>query len=97
MFTGKSESELLEFADKIKPIMTEAVAQYNDRSEYISMYGPMPCSVSKLMGKHRVHITIKCKSADKIQNSLRYAVSKLMKKAKSGITVYVDVNPVNFI
>lgn len=97
VFTGKSESELLEFADKIKPIMTEAVAQYNDRSEYISMYGPMPCSVSKLMGKHRVHITIKCKSADKIQNSLRYAVSKLMKKAKSGITVYVDVNPVNFI
>ena len=87
----------MKFADGIKPIMTEAVAIYGDRQEYVSMYGPTPCSVPKLKGKYRVHLTVKCKSADKIRNSLGYALGKLMTKAKKGVSVYVDVNPVNFI
>ena len=92
-----TENEMLQFADGIKPLLTEAVRKYDERKNYISMYGPMPCSVSKIKDKHRIHITVKCKSADSIRNSLGEALSVLMKNAKKDISVYVDVNPVSFI
>ena len=97
VFTGADENEMLQFADGIKPLLTEAVRKYDERKNYISMYGPMPCSVSKIKDKHRIHITVKCKSADSIRNSLGEALSVLMKNAKKDISVYVDVNPVSFI
>lgn len=97
VFTGDNDKNIISFADGIKPYLTEAVAKYNERQNYISMYGPSPCAVAKIKDKYRVHITIKCKSADSVRNSLSYALKKLMRETKQKISVYVDVNPVSFI
>lgn len=97
VFTGESEEGILEFAEGIKPLMTEAVALYNERKNYIAMYGPVPCSISKIKNKYRFHITVKCKSADSVRSSLSYAMGKLMQKAPSGVSAYVDVNPISFL
>ena len=97
IFTGENEKGIIEFAEGIKPLMTEAVKIYNERENYIAMYGPMPCSIAKIKDKYRFHITIKCKSADSVRDSLSYALLKLMAKGKKGISVHVDVNPVSFL
>ena len=97
VFSGENENGIIEFAESIKPLMTEAVKIYNERENYIAMYGPMPCSIPKIKDKYRFHITIKCKNADSVRNSLFYALCKLKEKNKKGISISVDVNPVNFL
>jgi len=97
IFTGENEKEILEFAEGIKPLMTEAVKIYPQRESYIAMYGPMPCSIAKIKDKYRFHITIKCKSAHSVRDSLFYALSKLMARGRKGISVHIDVNPVSFL
>ncbi len=97
VFTGGNENKIYEFADSIKKLMTVSVDKYNERKEYISMYGPSLCTVGKIRDKYRFHILIKCTKAEKIKKSLFEALKELMKKAPSDIAVSVDVNPVNFI
>ncbi len=97
VFTGNEEQKIFEFADSIKKLMTVSVDKYDERKYYISMYGPSPCTVAKIRDKYRFHILIKCTKSEKIKKSLFEALSLLMKKAPSDITLSVDVNPVNFI
>jgi len=97
VFTGDNEQKIYEFADGIKKLMTKSVDKYNERKNYISMYGPSPCTVGKIREKYRFHILIKCTKSEKIRKSLSEALTNLMKKAPSDITMSVDVNPVNFI
>ncbi len=97
VFTGDDEKKIFEFADSIKKIMTFTVDKHNERKNYLTMYGPSPCTVGKIRDKYRFHILIKCTKSEMIKKSLFEALSLLMKKAPSDITVSVDVNPVNFI
>ncbi len=97
VFTGDNEKKIFEFADSIKKLMTVSVDKYGERKEYISMYGPSPCTVAKIRDKYRFHILIKCTKSEKIKKSLFEALELLMKKAPADITLSVDVNPVNFI
>lgn len=97
IFTGSDEKKLFSHAESIKKHMTKAVDEHDERKHYISMYGPVPCSVAKIKDKYRFHILIKCTKAQNIKTSLFEALKNLMKTASSDITVSVDVNPVNFI
>lgn len=97
VFTGNDERKIFSHADGIKKYMTKAVDFYDERKHYISMYGPVPCSVAKIKDKYRFHIMIKCTKTKNIKKSLFEALRNLMKTASSDITVSVDVNPVNFI
>jgi primosomal protein N' (replication factor Y) len=97
IFTGDNDAKILEFAERIKSILTEKVDLYNERENYIAMYGPTPCAISKIRDKYRFHILIKCKSSEKIRRSFSEAIKELIKKGGYDINVAVDVNPVNFI
>lgn len=98
IFTGVDEQKIFSMADGIKQIMTEKVDFYGERGEYIAMYGPTPCGISKIRNQYRYHILIKCTGADRVQQSFSEAVKTLILANKSNdITVSVDVNPVNFL
>lgn len=97
IFTGNDEKKIFSFADSLKKYMTSAVDGHNERQHYISMYGPVPCSVAKIKDKYRFHILIKCTKAQNIKTSLFEALQNLTKTSSSDIVVSVDVNPVNFI
>lgn len=98
IFTGTDEKSIYQMADGIKKIMTEKVDFYGERKEYLAMYGPVPCGISKIRNQYRYHILIKCTRADKIQTSFCESVKQLILSHKNNdITVAVDVNPVNFI
>ena len=98
IFTGSDEKRIFSMADGIKQIMTEKVDFYGERKDYIAMYGPVPCGVSKIRNQYRYHILIKCTRADRVQTSFSEAVKTLiLANTKNDITVSVDVNPVNFL
>lgn len=98
IFTGTDEKKIFQMADGIKQIMTEKVDFYGERGQYIAMYGPTPCGISKIRNQYRYHILIKCTGADRVQQSFSEAVKALILANKSNdITVSVDVNPVNFL
>ncbi|MBQ7951382.1 MAG: primosomal protein N' [Clostridia bacterium] len=98
IFTGTDEKKIFSMADGIKKIMTEKVDFYKEREQYIAMYGPVPCGISKIRNQYRYHILIKCTSATKVQTSFSEAVKTLILANKANdITVVVDVNPVNFL
>ncbi|MBO5409121.1 MAG: primosomal protein N' [Clostridia bacterium] len=98
IFTGTDEKKIFSMADGIKQIMTEKVDFYGERKDYIAMYGPVPCGVSKIRNQYRYHILIKCTRADRVETSFSEAVKTLILANKSNdITVSVDVNPVNFL
>ena len=76
-----------EFLNALKKIHTE---QYSDLK--IIVLGPVAPRVSKVGGKFRNRIIIKCRN----NKRFREMISKLLKdtdKSKNNISIYVDINP----
>ena len=80
-----------EFLNALKNLHTE---QYSDLK--IIVLGPVAPRVSKIGGKFRSRIIIKCRN----DKRFREMISKLLKdfdKNKNNISVYVDINPESLI
>jgi len=97
IFTGKDPEKIIEMAEGIKALLTKNVDLYKERENYLAMYGPVPCGISKIRDKHRFHILVKCKSAEAIKQSFSESIKELIKKNSYEINVSVDVNPVSFL
>ena len=97
IFTGKDDNKILEMAEGIKALLTKNVDLYKERENYLAMYGPTPCGISKIRDKYRYHILVKCKNAEAIRQSFSESIKELIKKNSFDINVSVDVNPVNFL
>ena len=97
IFTGKDDTKIHEAAEGIKALLTKNVDLYNERENYLAMYGPSPCGISKIRDKYRFHILVKCKNDRSIRQSFSESVKELIRKNNYDINVSVDVNPVNFL
>ena len=67
-------------------------------SHSIIALGPMPARVSKISGKYRYRLVLKCKNTKSFRNALGEVLKKFSKDSKlSDVTVYIDINPQTLI
>lgn len=98
-FSGQDEQAVHIAAGKVLKLIRELTAEeYNEQK--IIVLGPVPARVSKVGGKYRYRIIIKCKNSAR----LRAMISRILKTTGSsvggeykGITVYADMNPFSML
>lgn len=92
-FTGEDETVVKAAAKNVLALLKKHTeGEYNN--EKIIVLGPMPARVSKISGKYRHRLIIKCHST----SSFRQMISEILKEAGtdsrfSSVTVYADINP----
>ena len=92
-FTGNEESAVRIAANKVILQLKELTGgEYKEQK--IIVLGPVPARVSKVSGKYRYRIIIKCINSVR----LRQMISGLLKHTASSpdyknVTVYADMNP----
>ena len=59
---------------------------------YFSFAGPNPAPISKISGRYRWRLLLKCKSDEKVRSVLRESVLNA-KKTDEDITITLDINP----
>lgn len=88
----------LVFAGNDKPQVDSAAEQLacrlSDQADSFELLGPAPCLLSKLRGKNRVQILLKA-SQRTVLRSLLEALSALRKKLPAGVSLTVDVDPLD--
>ena len=76
-------------AQKIAQELRVALRGFDDWS----LYGPSPAPLSRLQGRWRVRIWLKCNADDNFIKALREAIYEKSKKAKEDLSVVADINP----
>ncbi len=72
-------------SDKTKEMLSE-------EKVYFSFAGPNPAPISKISGRYRWRLLLKCESNEKVRAILRHTVVNA-KKTDDDITVTLDINP----
>ena len=92
-FTGENESAVKIAADNALALIRDYTSD-EFRGEKIITLGPMPARVSKVSGKYRYRLIIKCRNTKRF----RQMISKLLivmgtDSRFSSVTTYADINP----
>jgi primosomal protein N' (replication factor Y) len=83
--------------DAVRKRMEEIAAELKSvipESEAV-LWGPAPCPLSRLRGKFRQHLLMKCSRLPEVQAKLRARRKELLKSA--GVRIAVDVDPVSLL
>ncbi len=81
----EAEKEATEIAMKLRV----ALRSY----ENCSFYGPAAAPLSRIQGRHRVRLWLKCTADEEFIGILRDTVCKKTKKRNSDLSVIADINP----
>ncbi len=74
----------------------EPVAGHLQTFPGIDVLGPTPCPLSRLRGKTRVQVLIKAEQRKPLRRVLVEA-QRLRRQVRSGVTVMIDVDPVDML
>ncbi len=91
--TGEDETVVKAAAQNVLALLKKHTeGEYKD--EKIIVLGPMPARVSKISGKYRHRLIIKCRST----SNFRQMIAQILKESGtdsrfSSVTVYADINP----
>ena len=96
-FTGENEHKVSTGANQFLRILTE-LAENKYKSLPLRFLRPSPAAVTKLNGKYRYKLIIKCKNNRAFREMLKEALELHGKiKEFKDISVFIDADPVNII
>lgn len=87
---GKDEKKVSSNSEDLYRILK------SEKTDDLEIFGPSPAPLSKLEGKYRWHIVLKCKDIrDKSLDSVKSAIEKF--RVSGNVSVTVDVDPLNMM
>ena len=89
---GMKEESVKEYIHGLAQALRKFAQESQDGS---SVLGPSPAPVSRIRGRHRYHVMLKCPDSSAVRRILEKADPLL--KGPSGTKVIVDVDPVNML
>ena len=78
--------------EMICKISDETKTKLGEENIYFSFAGPNPAPISKISGRYRWRLLLKCESCEKVRSVLRQTVINA-KKLDDDLTVTLDINP----
>jgi primosomal protein N' (replication factor Y) len=95
---GNKGSTTATVAQELGGALRQILCRWTKRGKEIQVLGPAEAPISKLKGKHRWQILIKCKSAA-LRSHFLYAVDKLRRTTyrSRGVYITLDVDPQQMI
>lgn len=76
-------------ANKIAMTLRVALRSYND----CSFYGPAPAPLSRIQGRYRIRLWLKCNADDNFIKILRETIHEKKTARKTDLSVIADINP----
>lgn len=91
ILSSREEKKLIPSSDKLSQTIKEAIKKNKYK---IEMLGPAPCPLSRLRGRYRYHILLKCKKPFIIQKIL----SPIRNNFRiSGVRIRYDIDPLDMM
>ena len=82
---AEAEKRATEIAMKLRVVLRSY--------ETCSFYGPAPAPLSRIAGRYRVRLWLKCKAHEELIEILRECLHEKTKKRNSDLSVIADINP----
>lgn len=91
-FEGAKEHAVIEAANDIK---RAAEALLKRKHEGIAVLGPAPAPLEKLKGRYRWQMLLKCADVKRLHNFTRALKASFVAKKRPGVSLTVDMDPLN--